>query len=334
MQKEEHEQLRLMVSMLCHRINLPEFVASEVGCTLMWKNGGRSATIKCPMSWHNDNKASFFMNQMDDGAWVYHCLSGNTRVITEHGIYPINELAGTTQTILSYDGRWIKSPFYNFGKQMVSKIILSRNGQKKEIFATNKHRWFVVRSKNQNRELTTSMLKKGHCLAWSFPKNSSKKLARRGWVVKDVILNVCKEEVFCAVVPETHSFTLEDNILTGNCFGCEAKGTVVNFCIDYLGHEDKAEAVAYLVEKYNIEGITDEDLMTYRFVVNSIDERRKLECANISSSSQCRELLRNDFEKNKNWVAKAYRRLNKALEAKDIVVVEDIGHEASSRILK
>lgn len=127
---------------------------------------------------------------------------------------------------------------------------------------------------------------------------------------------------------------MNDGAWVYNCFGCQSKGTIINFCIDYLGKDDREEAVAYLVERYNIEGITDADLMTYRFVVKSIDEKRKLECANVKSSDQCRELLRYDFAKNKKWVANAYKRLNKALDEQDIIVVEDIGHEASGRMIQ
>lgn len=41
--------------------------------------------------------------------------------------------------------------------------------------------------------------------------------ARLGWTVVAVEETDRVEEVFCAVVPETHSFVLEDAILTGNC---------------------------------------------------------------------------------------------------------------------
>jgi RNA-splicing ligase RtcB len=40
---------------------------------------------------------------------------------------------------------------------------------------------------------------------------------RRGWTVVSVEPTERVEEVYCAVVQGTHSFTLEDNILTGNC---------------------------------------------------------------------------------------------------------------------
>jgi 8-oxo-dGTP pyrophosphatase MutT (NUDIX family) len=38
-----------------------------------------------------------------------------------------------------------------------------------------------------------------------------------GWTVESVMDTECVEEVYCAVVPETHSFVLAGNILTGNC---------------------------------------------------------------------------------------------------------------------
>ena len=44
------------------------------------------------------------------------------------------------------------------------------------------------------------------------------------WRVVSVEKTDRKEEVYCAHVPTTNSFMLEDNILTGNCFGCGVKG--------------------------------------------------------------------------------------------------------------
>lgn len=54
--------------------------------------------------------------------------------------------------------------------------------------------------------------------------NKQAAFERLGWVVKSVQpLNV-QEEVFCAVVPGSHAFTLAGNILTGNCFSCGESG--------------------------------------------------------------------------------------------------------------
>ncbi|HYE48070.1 MAG TPA: DNA primase [Azospirillaceae bacterium] len=58
---------------------------------------------------------------------------------------------------------------------------------------------------------------------------SAKAFARLRWVVASVEESDRVEEVYCAEVPEEHAFALEDNILTGNCFGCGAHGDVIAF---------------------------------------------------------------------------------------------------------
>ena len=74
---------------------------------------------------------------------------------------------------------------------------------------------------------------------------------RMGWKVHGVEATDRVEEVFCAQVEGTHSFTLEDNVLTGNCFGCQAKGDVITFVrekeqLDFVG------AVEWLAGKAGI----------------------------------------------------------------------------------
>jgi DNA primase len=75
---------------------------------------------------------------------------------------------------------------------------------------------------------------------------STKKYARRGWVVQSVEETDRVEEVFCAEVEDGHAFTLADNILTGNCFGCGQGGDVIKFVmeIDGLGFTETVERLA------------------------------------------------------------------------------------------
>ena len=74
---------------------------------------------------------------------------------------------------------------------------------------------------------------------------------RQGWVVEEVTETDRIEEVFCAEVEGTHAFTLEDNILTGNCFGCQAGGDVFKFVQDTQGL-DFSEAVEQLAARAGI----------------------------------------------------------------------------------
>jgi DNA primase len=89
---------------------------------------------------------------------------------------------------------------------------------------------------------------------------SSKSWTRRGWVVESVEPTDRVEEVFCAVVEGTHNFALEDNILTGNCFGCSAKGDVITF-VREVEHLDFVEAVEKLASRVGIE-LTYDDAST------------------------------------------------------------------------
>jgi DNA primase len=81
--------------------------------------------------------------------------------------------------------------------------------------------------------------------------DADKKYARRGWVVRSVERTDRVEEVFCAEVEDGHAFTLEDNILTGNCFGCQAGGDVINFVMEIDGLSF-TEAVERLADKVGV----------------------------------------------------------------------------------
>ena len=81
---------------------------------------------------------------------------------------------------------------------------------------------------------------------------ATKRFARLRWVVRAVEPTDRVEEVYCAEVPVEAAFALEDNILTGNCFGCGAHGDVVGFV---MRHDNLSfpEAVAFLASAAGLE---------------------------------------------------------------------------------
>jgi DNA primase len=76
--------------------------------------------------------------------------------------------------------------------------------------------------------------------------------ARQGWVVRSVEETDREEEVFCAEVEQGHAFVLEDNILTGNCFGCGEGGDVISFLMKHDGLAFN-QAVEYLADRSGIQ---------------------------------------------------------------------------------
>jgi DNA primase len=56
-----------------------------------------------------------------------------------------------------------------------------------------------------------------------------------GWSVVSTEPTERVERVYCSEVPEDHAFALDDDIVTGNCFGCGAHGDAIRFLTDHRG---------------------------------------------------------------------------------------------------
>ena len=135
--------------------------------------GGTRMKGLCPF--HQEKTPSF---TVDSARGLWHCLAGETRVLTWQGVRPIRELAGGIHRILAPDGNWVDAPFHSFGVQPLMRLVISRNGQVKELFATAEHRWFVRSGENRRsmREVVTRELKPGKRLVSKFPKNRIKRV--------------------------------------------------------------------------------------------------------------------------------------------------------------
>lgn len=72
---------------------------------------------------------------------------------------------------------------------------------------------------------------------------------RTHWWVTSVEETDRVEDVYCAEVPTTHSFVLEGNILTGNCFGCGQSGGLLWFIAFCRGDTDVQESRRWLEDR-------------------------------------------------------------------------------------
>jgi len=94
------------------------------------------------------------------------CFASGTEIITDEGIRPIGPLAGTTQTLLTANGSWVKAPIRSFGRQKLFKLTLSRQGVDDVIYTTADHRWYARDSRSSHRgkgyvEFRTTELRPG-----------------------------------------------------------------------------------------------------------------------------------------------------------------------------
>jgi len=127
-------------------------------------------------------------------------------------------------------------------------------------------------------------------------------------------------------------FVEEDGLWIYHCLGCGAKGTIIDFCMDYYGLSSSAESVLFICDKFGFKKNQDVILDSLKDVKKRVNFQKKTECAHIVSANQCRVLLRKDYKKHNKWVADAYNKMNKALDEEDLETVEGVGFEASSRM--
>lgn len=110
----------------------------------------------CPMHYkrvgREDANPSWSIN-VETG--LFNCLQGDTGVITWEGTFPIRDLAGGTHRLLTSAG-WQDAPVQSFGVQRLWRVELQRNGVKKEIFATQGHRWFAITKNGPGRRRGSS----------------------------------------------------------------------------------------------------------------------------------------------------------------------------------
>ena len=83
-----------------------------------------------------DSKKDIYNNE---GA-LPNCFSGDTKVITDKGIFTLKELCGTFHNVLTEDGTFHEAEFKCYGKQPLYRITLN-NGQSFRV--TGNHRWIV-----------------------------------------------------------------------------------------------------------------------------------------------------------------------------------------------
>ncbi|MEQ1687466.1 MAG: DNA primase [Sphingopyxis sp.] len=140
-------------------------LSALIGKSVKITRAGREYKACCPF--HDEKTPSFTIN---DDKGFYHCLAAETVVVTAAGRVPISSLSGKDVTVLSRGGQWIKARFADYGEQQLWRIALSRNGVRKDIFATAQHRWFVH---DRTREYPTCELKQGHALQSALPERRS-----------------------------------------------------------------------------------------------------------------------------------------------------------------
>lgn len=97
----------------------------------------------------------------------YNCFSRDTEFLTDKGLKSFNEFKdGDKVRVLTSTGGWREATVRSFGEEEIIELVVQRGRRTKTIKTTGNHRWFVRKSKGENKyvEKTTLELKQGDVL--------------------------------------------------------------------------------------------------------------------------------------------------------------------------
>ena len=133
--------------------------------------------------------------------------------------------------------------------------------------------------------------------------------------------------------PSFHvTFKDEDSIWIYHCFGCGSKGTIIDFVKENYALSSPTAAVGWIFRKFGWANNEDLIIESIKGIQKKINVQKKMECANVVTSNQCRLLLRKDYDRYSKWVAEAYRKMNKALDEGDLDTLESMGYELATKL--
>ena len=128
------------------------------------------------------------------------------------------------------------------------------------------------------------------------------------------------------------NFMEDSGIWIYHCFGCGAKGTIIDFCRDYYDLANNDEALVYLCNMFGFKSNKELVISGLQEIQKKTDLKKKREYANIVASNQGRTLLRNDYDNNKDFVMNMYQELNTALDSGDMGKIDELSYSAFDRM--
>lgn len=133
------------------------------------------------------------------------CFIGDTEFITKHGIINMKDHVREIHEVYSLEGEWRSAVVMYFGRGDIWSVKLS-NGS--EHLCTDTHDWIVKTHSDEYKRIHTSDI-------WPFMILPTKD---KEFVYVKSIENLNKTaDTYCLVQPHSHSFTLSDGVITGNC---------------------------------------------------------------------------------------------------------------------
>lgn len=166
----------------------------------------------------------FYLHDAYNTTYKPYCFRGDTKILTKQGIRRLYELVNKEIYVLGKNHGWEPATVKHFGKDILWKLTLERYGVRRDIFVTGNHKWFV-QAISRYVVMETEQLEPGMQIPYNeFGQENSYEASP--WVVKSVVNTGIEDDVYCAVVPGSQSFTLDGNILTHNCYAYDIEDLI------------------------------------------------------------------------------------------------------------
>lgn len=166
----------------------------------------------------------FYLHDAYNTTYKPYCFRGDTKILTKQGIRRLDELVNKEIYVLGKNHGWEPATVKHFGKDILWKLTLERYGVRRDIFVTGNHKWFV-QAISRYVAMETEQLEPGMQIPYNeFGQEDSYEASP--WVVKSVVNTGIEDDVYCAVVPGSQSFTLDGNILTHNCYAYDIEDLI------------------------------------------------------------------------------------------------------------
>ena len=113
-----------------------------------------------------------YMHDADTSTKKPYCFRGDTKILTDKGVYPLNQLVGYHIKVLNKKRKWEDATVQYFGKQPIKKLTLVRCGATKEIYVTGNHKWFIRKGNDKSYSdiIETDNLKVGDKIPYTTSK--------------------------------------------------------------------------------------------------------------------------------------------------------------------
>jgi hypothetical protein len=123
-----------------------------------------------------------------------------------------------------------------------------------------------------------------------------------------------------------------EKVWTYTCYGCGSSGSIIDFCMDYYDLKTPFDAVKLICEKYELKDQTDIVVQGIKNLKKTLNVKEKIENQNIIISNNCRILLKEDYNENKDFVAASYKGLNKALDEDNMDKMQEISDQVFDKL--